>query len=114
MHPMRLDRARTLRDRSSIPERVLWGMLRDRRVAGLKFRRQHPIGPYVADFFCESARLVVELDGESHTGCGEQDDQRTAFIERESYRVIRFTVDELLQSPDAVAETIARAAGIQM
>ena len=102
--------ARGLRRDSSIPERVLWSMLRNRRMAGLKFRRQHPIGPFVADFYCEDARLVVELDGESHVGKGEQDVIRTRYLEKQGVRVVRFTIDELLSHRDVVAEAIVSAA----
>lgn len=106
-------RARELRSNASIPERMLWGLLRGRRLCGIKFRRQHAIGPYVADFFCEKAKLVVELDGESHTGQGIADAQRTAFLESRGLRVIRVANDDLLRDSDAVATYIARAAGAE-
>src|SRR5262249_43802960 len=73
------ERARQLRRASTVPERIIWGLLRDRRFKGHKFRRQHPVGPYVVDYYCASARLVVELDGRSH------DDRGTADIERQRY-----------------------------
>ena len=68
------ERARELRSLSTQPERILWFALRNRGVAGLKFRRQFPIGPYFADFVCLEANLVVELDGESHEGREEYDE----------------------------------------
>ncbi len=87
-------------------------MLRGGRLAGLKFRRQHPIGPYIADFYCESAKLVVELDGMTHVGTGEKDDERTRFIESQGLRVVRFTNDEVVADAVLVTEAIARTAGI--
>jgi very-short-patch-repair endonuclease len=65
-HPMITDRSRTLRRKATPPEQLLWSILRDRRLAGLKFRRQEPIGPYVVDFSCREIKLIVELDGMSH------------------------------------------------
>ena len=95
-----------MRHESSPPERVLWSMLRGRRLDGLKFRRQVPIAGYFVDFVCNEAQLVVELDGESHIGTGEEDDRRTAEIERQGLRVIRVTNHDLASDPDAVANYI--------
>ena len=105
-------RARSLRQDSPIPERILWGILRNRQLGGLKFRRQHPVGPYIVDYYCDEANLVVELDGMSHVGQGAKDDKRTRYIEQEGMRVYRVTNDDLLQHREAVAEDIARAAGL--
>ena len=110
VHPVMKDRSRQLRCEAPIPERILWGMLRIRQLTGLKFRRQHVIGPYVVDFFCYEAGLVVALDGMTHIGRGEDDDRRSAFLSREGYQVLRFTNDELLEVPDAVAAHIERVA----
>ncbi|HUU45024.1 MAG TPA: endonuclease domain-containing protein, partial [Acidobacteriota bacterium] len=74
-----------------MPERLLWARLRNRRLDGIKFRRQHPIGPFVVDFFCESCRLVVELDGDSHGTQVEEDSRRTLWLQRQGYRVVRFS-----------------------
>ena len=103
-------RARKLRHAGSVPERILWGMLRARRLSGFKFRRQQPIGPFVVDFFCEGAELVVELDGESHVGQGEMDAQRSALLRKRGLRVMRITNDDLLKHRDEVGEAILRAA----
>jgi very-short-patch-repair endonuclease len=65
-----------LRRHSTIPERILWGMIRGGRLGGLKFRRQHPIGPFFADYYCHEAKLIVELDGMSHDSRGEADRRR--------------------------------------
>jgi len=71
------DRARSLRRTMTAPERALWSLLR-RKHLGLHFRRQHPIGPFVLDFYCASARLCVEIDGPAHADRGEADARRTA------------------------------------
>ena len=67
-----------LRANPTEPERILWTILRGRNLAGLKFRRQHPIEPYIVDFYCAEASLVIELDGQSHDDRKAYDDQRTA------------------------------------
>ena len=68
-----IGRARDLRQASTPPEQLLWLALRNGQIGGMKFRRQHPIGPYVVDFFCQSAKLVVEVDGMSHDDKASQD-----------------------------------------
>ena len=70
------------------------GRLRKGQLGGLKFRRQHAIGPFIVDFCCPSARVVVELDGLSHLGRGQYDDQRTKELAQSGYRVVRVTNDE--------------------
>jgi len=105
-----LSRARKLRRDATIPERVLWSRLRDRRLGGLKFRRQVPIGPYVVDYLCESRKLVVELDGMSHVGRGKDDKQRTTFLESRGLRVLRVTNDDVVKSLNEVCELILKAA----
>lgn len=93
-----------------MPERLLWSRLRNRRLADLKFRRQVPVGPFVVDFLCESARLAVELDGESHVGRGEQDAARTAFLESRGLRVVRVMNDDVIRNMHDVLEFIMRTA----
>ena len=105
----RTDQARKLRKDSTFPERMLWGILRNRRLSGIKFRRQFPIGSFVVDFCCVESQLIVELDGMTHAGQGEKDDARTDFLERMGYRVVRVTNDDVLQNIEAVAEMIERA-----
>jgi len=102
-------RARQLRRDSSFPERLLWSRLRAGRCAGLKFRRQQPFGPYVADYFCASARVVVELDGRSHDERQVEDRRRQEFLERQGLKVIRFTNDQVLRNLVGVVEAIAAA-----
>jgi len=113
MHPDIKSRARELRRNPTIPEQRLWSILRDRRLAGLKFRRQYPINPFFVDFLCFEKKLVVELDGMSHVGRAVQDEQRTHRLESNGWSVFRVTNDDVLQSIEAVADGIARAAGAQ-
>jgi very-short-patch-repair endonuclease len=103
--------ARRLQRDASVPERLLWGVLRSGRLGGLKFRRQNPIGPYIVDFVCYEKKLVVELDGLSHVGHASRDTSRTRYLEGLGYRVLRFTNDEVIADAMAVAEAIARAVG---
>jgi very-short-patch-repair endonuclease len=110
--PKSTGRARSLRQESTFPERLLWGLLRDERLRGLKFRRQQPIGPFIADFYCDSAKLVIEIDGLTHIGTGERDEERTTYMEQQGLHVIRFTNDEVIADSVLVAEAIARAAGV--
>ncbi len=85
-------------------ENLLWYHLRARRLDGLKFRRQHPIPPYITDFHCHEAMLVVELDGSQH--CAEADAMRSQFLERQGFRILRFWDNDVLQSPDHVLDVI--------
>jgi very-short-patch-repair endonuclease len=104
-HPRTIARLR--RDATG-PEAMLWGVLRSRQFAGLKFRRQHPIGPYEVDFYCESAGIVVELDGLSHDGTADSDARRSEYLEQAGLRIVRVLKEDVLRDLDAVAELIAR------
>ncbi|HTO83286.1 MAG TPA: DUF559 domain-containing protein [Methylomirabilota bacterium] len=99
-------RARSLRRSATRPERLLWGQLCNRKLDGLKFRRQHPIGPYIADFACVERMLVIELDGWSHEATVERDTKRQSEIEAAGFRVIRFYNDDVLTYPEGVVEAI--------
>jgi very-short-patch-repair endonuclease len=98
--------ARTLRRNSRDAELKLWRALRELRA--VKFRRQHPIGPYVTDFACPSRKLVIELDGGQHADQVDRDESRTSEIERRGYRVIRFWNHDVLANIDGVNETILK------
>jgi lysyl-tRNA synthetase class 2 len=98
--------ARKLRRGQTDAERELWFRLRDRRLAGLKFRRQMPLGRYVVDFCCESAHLVVEVDGGQHAVALEQDAARTSELEAMGYLVLRFWNNDVLSNADGVVESI--------
>lgn len=100
-----------LRREASDAERKLWLAVRNRQQGGLKFRRQVSIGPYVADFACVEAGLVIELDGSQHADAVAYDERRTRFLESEGYRVLRFTNHDALTNFDGMIETILRAAG---
>ncbi len=99
-------RARELRRKQTNAERLLWRHLRDRSIAGFKFRRQHPIGPFFVDFACLRARFVVELDGGQHVEHARYDDVRTGFLERNGWRVSRFWDNDVLTQTDAVLNCI--------
>ncbi|HEX7450364.1 MAG TPA: DUF559 domain-containing protein [Pirellulales bacterium] len=107
-------RARQLRRDNPNPEAALWNVLRGGRLGGLKFRRQHPIGPFFADFYCHSASLVVELDGMSHDDRAQRDRQRTEFLQKEGMKVIRVLNDDVMSDLEAVARYIAREAGVTL
>jgi very-short-patch-repair endonuclease/restriction endonuclease S subunit len=104
------DFARTLRNNQTDAEHLMWRMLRDRRIAGAKFRRQHPVPPYVLDFYCHELKLAIELDGGQHgepTGC-ERDRQRDAALSERGITVLRFWNNEVLTETEAVLEQIYR------
>ena len=107
----RRDRAKQLRSNATEPEQVLWRALKRIPVYGSHFRRQVPIGPYVADFACLRARLIVELDGGHHSREEVQakDAVRSQWLEREGYRVIRFWNAELTENIAGVLDTIYAA-----
>jgi very-short-patch-repair endonuclease len=106
--PKRTSRSRTLRRAETAAEKRLWTKLRDRRLGGLKFVRQAPIGPYHADFLCRERQLIVEVDGATHSTDAEiaRDARRTAFLESLGYRVLRIQNIEIFENIDDVCETI--------
>lgn len=99
--------ARRLRKRLTDAEAVLWHDLRNRKLRGWKFRRQHPIGPYVADFACPGAGVVVELDGGQHAGARERDRTRDQALHHAGYTVLRFWNNEVFENLDGVLMRIA-------
>ncbi len=103
---LRVGTARRLRRDQTDAERTLWFRLRDRRLNGMKFRRQMPIKSYVVDFCCESARLIVELDGGQHAERSADDARRTAELENFGYVVLRFWNNDVLSNTDGVVEAI--------
>ena len=103
------DFARGLRRRQTDAERRLWARLRDRRLLGVRFARQVPIGPYIVDFCCREQRLIVELDGGQHATRADYDAGRTAFLEGLGYRVLRFWDNEAFRNTDGVLQRIAQA-----
>jgi very-short-patch-repair endonuclease len=101
-------RDQALRATSTEAEMKLWRRLRDRRLGGIKFVRQAPVGPYYADFACRASKLIVELDGSQHADSA-SDDTRDALLNALGYRVLRFWNADVLGSIDDVCETIVAA-----
>jgi very-short-patch-repair endonuclease len=104
-----IDRARRLRRDSTPAEKKLWSVLRGSALGGHKFRRQQRLGSFVADFACQSARLVVEVDGDSHAAQIDYDARRTEYLTREGYRVLRFTNRDVMENVDGVCRVIVAA-----
>jgi very-short-patch-repair endonuclease len=100
----------------TLPEVVLWQALRGRRLEGLRFRRQHPIGPYALDFYCPSARLAIEVDGAAHDGSERavRDAQRDARLRERAIRVLRFAAADVLDDTalDDILQTIVATATV--
>ena len=108
---MTTDRARQLRRDATEPERRLWAVLHSLREQGYHFRRQHPIGPYYADFACVRAGLVVEADGVTHMQEGDitYDRRRDDFLRSQGFRVLRFWNNDIRDNPDGVYQAICDA-----
>jgi len=100
-------RARRLRQNMTEAERRVWQIPRSHQMNGYKFRRQVPIGRYIADFVCHEARLIVEIDGGQHDRSPPREAERSEFLENEGYRLLRFWNNEVLANLDGVHETIA-------
>ena len=97
-----------MRSKQTDAEQLLWGLVRDRRFAGKKFRRQHPIGRYILDFYCHECRLAVELDGGQHNDeeTRSRDDRRSRFLSEQGVRVVRFWNHDVLLQTDSVLESL--------
>ena len=102
--------ARQQRRNMSPPEVKLWTLLR-RSPSGVRFRRQHPIGPYVADFYCPAAKLVIEVDGRIHDYTVDRDEERDAFLLGLGLRIIRIPASEVLADAMSVADGLVRLCG---
>lgn len=105
--------ARTLRHEATGCEKELWRHLRNRKLAGLKFRRQQPFGGYVLDFYCAERNLNVEIDGGQHDEPDQRkhDERRAAFLERNGIRTVRFWNSQILQNMEGVLWRITAEAG---
>ena len=103
--------ARRLRRTMTPAKQRLWEALRCRQVSGLKFRRQHPVGPFVLDFYCPERKLVIELDGEIHKLQENRDQARAQQLADYGYHVIRFRNEEVFNHLDSVLQRILKAAG---
>lgn len=108
-----MSRARSLLSNQTTVEQRLWSRLRDRQLGGHKFRRQVPRGSYVVDFACLRKKLIVELDGGQHSDPEQRarDQARSAWLEGEGYRVLRFWNNDVLTNMDGIVKTISQALG---
>ena len=102
---------RKLRRNSTEAEKLVWRALRDRQLGGAKFRRQHPIGPYIVDFCCLERRVVVELDGGQHTVQSASDQRRDRWLETHGYQVLRIWNHEVMANREGVLRRILEDIG---
>ena len=108
-----IQRARSLRRQQTQSEQLLWNVLRSKQLCNLKFRKQHPIPPFYADFACAGKKLVVEIDGDYHDHVGEEDLSREAFLRGLGWDVIRFSDKEVMADVEVVARGIAKHLGLE-
>jgi primosomal protein N' (replication factor Y) len=104
-------KARSLRTGMTDAEHKLWYALRHKQLNNHRFRRQHPIGKYFADFACIEQKLLIELDGGQHQDQIEYDEQRTAFLQKNGWQVLRFWNNDVMSNLDGVLSTIAEHLG---
>jgi very-short-patch-repair endonuclease len=100
------DAARQLRRDQTDAEHVMWNALRDRQLLNLKFRRQHPIGNYMADFCCIEKGLIIELDGSQHEERAAYDEERTKWLNSQGFQVLRFLNGDVFPNPEGAVEKI--------
>jgi very-short-patch-repair endonuclease len=100
------ERARSFRKNMTDAEKRMWYFLRNRRLNGYKFVREYGIGTYIADFVCREKKLIIEIDGGQHMEAAEYDKQRTEFMEKQGYKVLRVWNNEVFQNTKGVLETI--------
>ena len=103
-HQLYVSRARDLRTNMILAELKLWAELRARQIGGVKFRRQHVIKLYIVDFYSPQMKLIIEVDGDTHSDQPEQDADRTRFLEHRGYRIVRFTNSEIYQDLAQIVE----------
>ncbi|MFL6757029.1 MAG: endonuclease domain-containing protein [Sphingomicrobium sp.] len=103
-----IERARALRKTMTKPERLLWWALR-RNSTGMRFRRQHPAGAFVLDFYCDAARLCVEVDGKSHDFRTDHDRRRDAWLREQGVQTLRIAASDVLRNLDGVVALIVEA-----
>jgi very-short-patch-repair endonuclease len=84
----------------------LWMRLREKQIGGYRFRRQVPVGPYIVDFLCKKAHLIIEVDGSQHLAAAERDEHRTAWLQSQGLRILRFWNNDVLQRTESVLESI--------
>jgi len=98
--------AREMRAQMTDAEALLWRLLRNRRIAGAKFRRQHPVGRYILDYYCVEKKLGIELDGGQHNDAADYDQRRDSWLDTQGIRVLRFWNNQMLAETEAVMEAI--------
>ncbi len=106
--PKIFERAKSLRENMTLSEQVLWNRLKNKQILGFRFRTQHPIDIFIADFYCHSLKLIIEIDGKIHLkkDIKEYDENREAELKKYEIEVIRFSNDEVLNSLDEVINKI--------
>lgn len=109
--PKIMRRAAALRRKQTPAERKLWSYLSGRKVKGVKFRRQHAIGNFIVDFCAVKEKLIIEVDGSQHLDQSEYDEERTAYLEAQGYRVIRFWNHQVMKDISGVVQAIEDALG---
>jgi very-short-patch-repair endonuclease len=107
--PRNTNRAKELRNSATPPEKRLWLYLKNRQLAGHRFNRQMPIGPYFCDFLCRAAKLIVEIDGASHDQTNAYDARRTIFLQQAGYQVLRFSNIQVMNEIEGVLGAIEMA-----
>ncbi len=112
--PLIFERAKALRMNPTLAEKKLWEILRKKQILGLRFKQQHPISQFIADFYCHQLKLVIEVDGDihDHNQNKEQDENRTAELEKYGIEVIRFTNDEIFHEIEQVKNKIEEKCSI--
>jgi len=108
MSPHLDDFAKTLRKRSTDTENILWRSLRAKRLQGLKFRRQEPIGKYIVDFVCHEKKIIIELDGGQHSEESGNDQERDEWLRSQGFRVLRFWNNDVLSQTEEILEIILK------
>lgn len=100
------ERVKALRHNLTDAEKFLWQRMRNRELSGFKFRRQHPIGPYIVDFVCIEKRIIIEVDGGQHAENTELDTQRSKYLQERGNRILRFWDNEVLKEGTTVLDVI--------
>ena len=101
-----LQHAKSMRNQATDAENLMWRLLRNRALGGAKFRRQHLIGRYIVDFYCDESHLVIELDGSQHLEQQNYDEQRTAYLQKQGLGVLRFWNNQVLNETELVLQVI--------
>ncbi len=107
MTKIHLIKKRSLRANMTVAERMLWNKIRKRQLGGTRFRRQHGIGPFIVDFACIEQNLAIEVDGGQHDERSRQDVDRSHFLKKQGWRVIRFWNHDVLLNIEAVIDVIS-------